>query len=185
MSGSVATKKPDTWPIWLRVWFWIQLIVIGFDCAFVLLRPHSFPDGALGWAFPVFHIYMQVDKIYGNIADPFGWAQSVMCLIENAILAFAMFVLHPKDQLSPSAASVPQMGDFVALIATSMQFGKSIYRWLLDYSDNFGHVAHNSPKDFITLYAIPNAIWLIGPPFVFAFFAKKFLASASHSKKTA
>lgn len=180
---AAAKAQPDSWPMWLRVWFWVQLVVISFDCAFILLRPLSFPEGKLGFMFPAIHAYMAVDSDYADVKNPLGWAVSTMCLVENAILAIAMFVLHPSEQRqTPQQLALPQRSDLVALIATSMQFGKSILKWIIDIYAGFAHVSHSPLSTVVQMYVIPNAIWLVGPLFVFAFFGRKILAAGKGAK---
>jgi len=166
-------KVSDSWPLSLRIWFWVQLLVVSFDASFVLSRPYSFPEGPLGAFYPAFHKYMQVDRVYSDYTNPFGWTVSTLCLIENAILAYAMFVLHPREQSKSTKHDVMQWSDYIALFAVIMQFGKSLFYWFNDAYGGFSHVIHNDWFDLTCYFIIPNVIWLIAPVVIFRFFQKK------------
>jgi hypothetical protein len=126
---------------------------------------------------------MVVDKVYGDHMNPFGWAVATMCLIENAILFYAMFIVHPREQKQPKKHQVMQWSDYIALMAVTMQLGKSIFYWLNDTYGGFAHVRHNELFDLVTCFIIPNIIWLIAPIFIYRFFATKISATMALAQK--
>ena len=38
-------------PMWLRYWLLLTSFLCIFDGAFIIFRPHTFPDGSLGFIF--------------------------------------------------------------------------------------------------------------------------------------
>lgn len=168
-----AMKSEDSWPKWLRVWFWTQLLVLSFDQSFVLLRPHSFPEGALGFIYPVFQKYMEVDTVYADMTVSYGYAQSVLGILENILLSIAMFYLHPREQNNGVDKRIAQPSDLLALCVASTQFGKSLFYWVNDAFDGFSHVSHNDAFNLITCYILPNLIWFIAPLFIFNYLGNK------------
>lgn len=109
----------------------------------------------------------------------FGWAQSTMCLIENAILIYAMRVHAREVKAGRSTPGYLNISDQIALLATAMQWGKSIFYWLNDYYGGFSHIKHNSLPDLVFFFIIPNLIWLVGPALVFKHIYSKSLNTFS------
>jgi len=182
------TKSPqkveDSWPRWLRIWFWTQLIVLTFDQSFVLLRPHSFPDGVLGFLYPAFQKYMEIDTVYADMTISYGYAQSCMGVLENILLSIAMFVLHPREQATHTDKRLARPSDLLALCVASTQFGKSLFYWGNDMFDGFSHVAHNDTATLIKFYILPNLIWFIGPLFVFYHLGRKIVYTMQVAQQT-
>ncbi len=154
-----------------------------WDAAFVLLRPYSFPGGPLGFIFAPYAKYMVVDKVYGDVNNAFGWAQSTMCMVENLVLMYAMFVLYPREKHVKNRATIAQPSDVVALMACSVQLGKSLLYWMNDAYGNFEHIRHNNLFDLVFFFIIPNAIWLFGPLFVIRFLVGKMFNAIKKANK--
>ena len=47
----MATLSDLTLPRWVKFWLQLTSFVCIFDGAFIILRPHTFPDGSLGFIF--------------------------------------------------------------------------------------------------------------------------------------
>ena len=148
----------------------------------MLSRPHSFPGGKVAWLFVPFAKYMVVDKVYGDVTISFGWAQSTLCLIENAILLYAI-IRHWKEVANnQSTEGILGQSDFFAFLTCSIQWGKSVFYWIHDAYGGFSHIRHNTPQDLILFFIIPNMIWLIGPLFVFSHMSGKFARTIAAAK---
>lgn len=161
-----TTQDTDFWPRALRIWFWIQILVLTFDASFVLGRPYTFADGPLGWMYPAFQLYATIDTVYGDMTNPFGYAMSTCCLIENLLLSIAMFKLYPNDKRTQSTTitrQYMQYSDYLSLGVVCMQISKTFFYFLNDGYSGFAHVKHNTWGQLIPMFIIPNGIWFVGP----------------------
>lgn len=153
------------WPLLLRIWFSIQLLVLTFDASFVLSRPYSFVDGPLGKFYPVFQQYAKIDKVYSDITNPFGWAMSTLVVLENVLLFYAFLIVYKKDckKNLNTTKSFMQSSDYITLCGLCAQFNKTLFYLITDAYGGFAHVAHNTTVDLVTMFIIPNGIWVITP----------------------
>jgi hypothetical protein len=150
----------------LRVWFSVQLLVLSFDASFVLMRPHTFVDGALGALYPVFQQYAKIDTVYSDLTNPIGWAMSTLVVIENIFLAYAVLVVYMGQDIKKDRVVTEQYmqkSDYLTLIGICAQFNKTLFYLIIDAYGGFAHVKHNSMMDLVTMFIIPNGIWVIVP----------------------
>lgn len=115
--------------------------------------------------YPAFQLYATIDTVYADVSVTFGWAMSTATLIENILIAIALFVLYPKDQKKSLAVTTKYMqaSDYLLFATVFMQASKTILYFLNDAYGGWGHVAHNNLVDLITMFVMPNIIWFIVP----------------------
>ena len=58
-------------PLILKIWLLCSAIVCTWDASFVLLRPRSMSGGDLSYIWKPYALYIQIDKLYGNLLDDF------------------------------------------------------------------------------------------------------------------
>jgi hypothetical protein len=162
-------KQQDSthfWPLLLRVWFSIQLLVLTFDASFVLLRPHTFVDGVLGAFYPVFQQYAKIDTVYSDITNPFGWAMSTLVVLENVFLFYSFIIVYLGSDIKKNIKTTTQFmqkSDYLTLCGICAQFNKTLFYLITDAYGGFKHISHNTQFDMITMFIIPNGIWVVVP----------------------
>ena len=92
------------WPWWVTGWLVLSSIVVLWDVGFVLNRPRSMEGGDLAWIWAPYPNYYNVDRAYGDVANPWIVAQTYGNIIESA-LNFLCVGMH----LSGSAGATPLM----------------------------------------------------------------------------
>ena len=79
-------------PGWILKWLSFSSIICTWDALFVLNRPGSF-DSPL-W-FP-YKNYVVVDRLYGDVENPWVWTQSCLNVVEVVFNLVALFSKRPK-----------------------------------------------------------------------------------------
>jgi len=140
-------------PGWIVAWLIISSLVVCWDCGFVLMRPRSMPGGDLHWIWKPYALYIQIDRLYGDMEDTFGWGQGIMNVVENCLNFFAVF-LHFRG--SPT-------GLVVAFLSIGLTLAKTVLYYIMDLWCGFCQSGHNDTFTFWTLYILPNWIWIVIP----------------------
>jgi hypothetical protein len=112
MSNAATSRTsavPSSWTAWSHTasnvtiaWLLISLPLQIWDTLYILLRPHTMAGGALQWPFwKPYEIYVQVDRVYGNVNDPWGGAQGAMNAIETVL--YGLYIMIVLNHGVPSA----------------------------------------------------------------------------------
>ncbi|KZW00855.1 hypothetical protein EXIGLDRAFT_603719 [Exidia glandulosa HHB12029] len=167
-----ATGVPAVW--WITAWFVASAPVIFWDAGYCLMRPRSMRGGDLHWIWKPYSLYQDVDLVYGVKAleenNGFTSAQSAMNLIETFLNLYYVYLTH----VSPSPYA-----PVVGISSAVMTLSKTVLYWLVEYYCNYCAVGHNNVVDLITLWIIPNGIWLIVPTLVIIRLGKDIARSLS------
>jgi len=142
-------------PLWTRLWFFATGIICTWDASFIIFRPHSLPGGKYSLFWKPYSIYVEVDKRYKDMTDPFVYAQSLMNYAE-VVLGFAVLILNARNSKSTAA---------LAFATSLMTLWKTVI-YMLQYTDLCGgghYHSHNDPlSNFLYLW-LPNGIWITVP----------------------
>ena len=142
-------------PGWLVVWLLIASPVVIIDGLFVVLRPRTMPGGDLNWLYQPYNLYIEVDKRYGDLNDPFVLAQSYLNFVEVAMSLAAVMMHFSKDERCQPLA-------FVTLAFT---LWKTVI-YMLQYAEFCGGGAyhmHNDAFHMVVCFLIPNTLWIVMP----------------------
>lgn len=137
------------------VWLCLGTAIVLYDVAFVLLRPASLPGGSLGALFRVpYATYVMVDRGYGDVGQPFVWAQAIMSLLES-LVTFAALAASAR-RLGPQAM-------LLAFCSSTLTCAKTVLIMLVEIVSRGGNVGHNDLGTLIGLYLVPNGVWIVVP----------------------
>ena len=158
MSSSPPTATAaDRLPRWIHIWFLLSTPLILWDISFVLLRPRSMPGGSLAALWGPYAKYVTVDLSYGDLHNGFVPAQALMtCLEVLMLLVAALAAWRGRRPLSTLLI-------FGASLLTS---AKTLLIFVIELVTHGEHVGHNSAKDLILLYLLPNSLWVVVPALV-------------------
>ncbi|CAD6442664.1 ec1ff267-4fad-4561-94dd-26cae9266b09 [Sclerotinia trifoliorum] len=171
------------------IWLFISLPLVAWDAGYVMLRPLSMPGGSLHWPiWAPYELYGKVDYIYGwkayNEHNGFTAAQTFLNVIESAMYYSYLYILYAYGK--PSAAQgrgAPKnsgflgeqrfvdgkMGALAVLVGYSaavMTLSKTLLYWMNEYYSGFENIGHNSIRDLLFLWIIPNGAWLVVPSYI-------------------
>jgi len=148
----------------------MSTIVVVWDALFVLLRPGSFPDGDIGflWSF-AYTIYLEVDHSYGDLTNHVIEAMAVMSLFEACLVGVALVL--DKRGLAHKA-------HLVAMLAAALTCAKTTLFFLVEGMHGWHSIAHNDVLSMVTLYIIPNGLWIVVPLLVVVTLSKRLLGGA-------
>ncbi|KAI9470502.1 MAG: hypothetical protein EXX96DRAFT_584557 [Benjaminiella poitrasii] len=153
-------NKADAVPFWIRAWALLSSIVVTWDFGYCLLRPYSMEGGSLNFLWKPYNLYAQIDYFYGLPAldshDGFTGAQALMNVIETVLNLLYLHLLKKKN------VSVGQ-ANLVGFSAALMTLSKTALYWLVELFSGYQHIGHNSMKNLIFLWIIPNGLWIIVP----------------------
>jgi len=137
-----------SWGVW---WFRIASLIVIWDASFVLLRPRSMEGGDLSFVFAPYKKYITVDLGYGIIDDGFVNGQAVLNIPEVLLSLY-----------STTAADKPH-GVFWAFTAAILTLAKTVLYMAVEWGHNFAYVRHNDLFTLVTLFIIPNGLWIVIP----------------------
>ncbi len=143
-------------PTWVVYWLALSTPIVIWDALFVLCRPASFPDNALGmiWS-PAYRIYLAIDHGYADLSNHFVEAVATMSLLEACIVAIALLLNR-----APSHSSLPHL---LVVVVTCLTGAKTILFFLYEGLNGWTSIAHNDPLPLIAGYIVPNGLWVIIP----------------------
>ncbi|KAL0959179.1 hypothetical protein HGRIS_014460 [Hohenbuehelia grisea] len=164
-SSKMASLKPHTW---ISLWFLVTVPVIFWDVGYCFMRPRSMKGGDLHWIWSPYAIYQNIDLVYGlkalNEGSGFTNAQSFLNVIETLLNIVYLYLAHVVD--SPAAI-------VVGFASAVMTLSKTVLYWAQEYFCNYCAVGHNSLKDLIVYWILPNGLWIVIPAFIVRVFAKE------------
>ncbi|KZO92352.1 hypothetical protein CALVIDRAFT_308597 [Calocera viscosa TUFC12733] len=147
-----------TYRLWMSLWFIISTALVFWDAGYCLLRPRSMEGGDLNWIWTPYNLYANIDYIYGwpafNAGEGFTSAQSLLNLVENFINLAYLYSAHiDKSPVAP----------LIGFTGVVMTFSKTVLYWAQEYYCGYCKIGHNTAKDIIVLWVIPNGAWLLVP----------------------
>ncbi|KAL7626176.1 hypothetical protein AAE478_002946 [Parahypoxylon ruwenzoriense] len=163
------------------LWLAFSLPLVAWDSVYVLLRPLTMEGGSLHWPLYVpYRLYGEVDHVYGwkafRARNGFTAAQGTLNVLESAMYIAYLYVYFSSrgPALSPAgtarARSLTGRPAAVALLiafsAAVMTLSKTVLYWLIEYFSGFDNIGHNNAQDLITLWIIPNGLWLVFPTYL-------------------
>ncbi len=138
-------------PKWVAVWLFVTSCICTWDSLFVLLRPWSFESPVWG----PYQTYITIDKLYGSMDDSFVTAQSWLNVVEVAINLLTLSLLASRASKMPAVIT--------GLVVNSMTASKTVLYFVCEAMSGFKYTKHNELSKLISLYVIPNVIWVIVP----------------------
>ncbi|XP_065885867.1 uncharacterized protein [Dysidea avara] len=168
----MQSSHSSRWPV---VWFFLSALVVIYECGFVLLRPHTLPGGKFHDFFTPYDEYIKIDKGYGNIKDEFVWAGTWMNIIE-VLLQFLTILLI----LRRSSKAV-----LIGFLVSALTFWKTLL-YVIQFTElcNGSHrLRHVDTSTAITLFIIPNAIWLVFPSIMMIYFGSKLFTALDNTRR--
>lgn len=140
-------------PRWVMLWLLVSIAITGWDASFVLMRPHSLPGGDLAFLWPPYETYVVVDHGYGDLTN--GWisGQAVMTLVEVLLGLTALLLWRAGHAMAGP----------LALVSIAMTGAKTSLIFLAEWMSGLENVGHNTTADLISLYVLPNVVWVIVP----------------------
>ncbi|KDQ53945.1 hypothetical protein JAAARDRAFT_136371 [Jaapia argillacea MUCL 33604] len=146
---------------WISLWFLLTTPVIMWDVGYCFMRPRSMFGGDLHWIWSPYAIYQNIDFVYGLKAlesgDGFTNAQSLLNVIETFMNLVYLYLLHVLG--SPVAP-------VVGFASATMTLSKTVLYWAQEYYCGYCAVGHNTLKDLIVYWIIPNGLWIVVPSFI-------------------
>jgi len=143
--------------------------------------------GDLHWIWKQYALYQEIDYVYGlpalHSGNGFTNAQSLLNVIETLINITYLYLAHVVAW--PPAT-------IVGFASAVMTLSKTILYWAQEYYCGYCAVGHNSVRDLIVLWIVPNGLWIVVPAIIIVVLGKDLvrdlnaaarLSSGSISKK--
>ncbi|KAF9010418.1 hypothetical protein BDZ89DRAFT_964397 [Hymenopellis radicata] len=148
-------------PTWISLWFLLTAPVIFWDASYCFMRPRSFEGGDLHWIWAPYSIYQNIDLVYGVRAweemDGFTNAQSLMNIVETFLNLVYLYLAHFTQW--PAAP-------LIGFTSVTLTLAKTVLYWLQEYYCGYCKVGHNTVRDLIQFWIIPNGIWIVVPSLI-------------------
>jgi hypothetical protein len=153
----VEHRLPAPSVIPTAVWWWLVVssCVVIWDGLFVLNRPRSMPGGDLHAIWSPYALYVTIDKMYGDMGNLFVIVQSYCNFVEVALNFLAAYLASHAG----GSARKSTFAGVVALVSLAFTFWKTVIYFAYGRED----AAHNDWKTYVTLYLLPNGMWLLVP----------------------
>ncbi|KAI8098109.1 uncharacterized protein B0P05DRAFT_520438 [Gilbertella persicaria] len=146
------TSNASQVPYWIRAWFFVSSLLVAWDFGFCLLRPHSMEGGSLNFLWKPYNLYGKIDHFYGLPAfqaqDGFTGAQATMNVIETCLNFYYLWLLNHNSNVGQA--------NLVGFSSAIMTFSKTLLYWLVEPFSGYQHIGHNSLRDLVILWIIPN-----------------------------
>ncbi|RGP72347.1 hypothetical protein FLONG3_6831 [Fusarium longipes] len=168
-------------------WLLVSLPLVAWDIGYVFGRPHTMPEGYLHWPLYIpYALYGQVDYIYGSKAfdakNGFTAAQTALNVVESLMYIVYLFMVWRRaDKPVDSKTKINKrtlsgrsgaLAVVIGFSAAVMTLSKTVLYWANEYYSDFGNISHNTPFDILTLWVLPNGLWLILPTYMVRTFGK-------------
>jgi len=170
-----------------------------WDVGYILGRPHTMPGGK--WHSPLYTLY----ELYGTIDHYYGWpawerrdgfsgAQTMLNVVETLLylgyLAVMMkYGVHETGKRGTGAPTstfgrrklVGRDAGWAVLLgfaASVMTLSKTVLYWLVCYNNGeagWEGLRHNDWNTLVSLWIIPNGLWVVLPTYMTYVFGKEIL----------
>ena len=141
---------------WISLWLMVSSCICTWDASFVFNRQTSL-DSFNNPLWAPYRDYVQVDRLYGKVDNDFVWSQSVLNVLEICINLLALNFLSQRKFRKAAVT---------ALVASAMTSSKTILYHVMELSahnTSRSNTAQNDWPTFLTLYILPNGIWIWVP----------------------
>lgn len=139
---------------WVIVWMCLSMTIVVYDVAFVLLRPLSMPGGELAFLWGMYEQYISVDRTYGDLDNPFVPAQALMSIME-IMLGVAGLIMSSKGRTT--------LALILVFTSVSLTGAKTMLILMIELVGGFSQTAHSGWFDVLTIFILPNMVWVICP----------------------
>ncbi|RYP92273.1 hypothetical protein DL770_001586 [Monosporascus sp. CRB-9-2] len=173
------------------LWFTVSLPLVVWDSLYVLLRPLTMEGGTLHWPLWVpYRLYGEIDHAYGwkafRARSGFIAAQGTLNAAETALYLAYLWIYFARRRVRGGEAGKGAGGGsgnkttatkvlsgrpaavavLLAFSGAVMTLSKTVLYWLNEYYSGFDNIGHNSPRDLVFLWIIPNGGWLVFPAYM-------------------
>ncbi|CAG9992698.1 unnamed protein product [Clonostachys byssicola] len=149
-------------------WLALSLPLVVWDTVYVLGRPHTMEGGWLHWPLWVpYKLYGTVDHVYGwkafNANNGFTSAQGFLNAVETSMYLVYLWNVLGRGEAGTRAVRGRRgaLTVVTGFSAAVMTLSKSVLYWANEYYSGFDNIGHNSTRDLITLWVMPNVPWII------------------------
>ncbi|TLD29285.1 hypothetical protein PspLS_04061, partial [Pyricularia sp. CBS 133598] len=190
-SPAVLSHTPSTLAL---AWLAISLPLVAWDTGYIMLRPHSMPGGS--WHSPIwvpYALYGSVDYVYGRdrweAGDGFCGAQGTMNIVESLMYLAYVWIWHSNKTAAGASGDArgavtgrpAGLAMLIMFSACVMTVSKTVLYWLNESWSGFHGIGHNSARDLVALWIIPNGAWLIFPTYLIYTYGREILDSMAPS----
>ncbi|EAW08159.1 uncharacterized protein ACLA_028840 [Aspergillus clavatus NRRL 1] len=205
VNGTAVRRWVHTPSTTITLWLLVSVPLVVWDSGYVLLRPHSMPGNKLHspiWT--PYALYGSIDYIYGwpsfDAGNGFTAAQTVLNLVETAAYLYYLFIIYKYGisttptgrgsqhkthkgflwMLTGGKVVSGRTGAIALLVAYSasiMTLSKTILYWLNELFSGFANIGHNDALTLITMWIIPNGLWIVFPSYNIYILGQEILAA--------
>ena len=154
---------------WALVWLVLSTLIIEWDISFLLLRPWSLPGESLGFLWAPYTTYLSVDLSYGDLDDSFVMAHAMMSALEVLIAVLALMLYASKRY---------RVATLLVFSTSLLTCAKTLLILLLECVSGFAHTGHTPLDVWLSVYFLPNIVWVVMPALVVAHTARVLLKEA-------
>ncbi|KPM43698.1 hypothetical protein AK830_g2854 [Neonectria ditissima] len=180
-SSSSAASPSSAWahtPTTLTLlWLAVSVPLVVWDTGYILGRPRTFEGGDLHWPLWVpYRLYAQIDHVYSRIAwdnkNGFSGAQSALNAVEIVLYLVYMFLFWSratpasKNARSSLGGRRGALAVLVGFSAAVMTLSKTLLYFAHEYYSGYHNIGHNTARDLITLWVLPNVPWIVVPAYM-------------------
>ncbi|GAA5794748.1 hypothetical protein HPULCUR_000094 [Helicostylum pulchrum] len=179
---SMKLRTQDQVPMWIQGWLLLSSIVVTWVRKLTKgYTPYSMEGGSLNFIWKPYNLYGTIDHFYGHhalaIKDGFTGAQATMNVIETFLNILYLYLLRQEN------ITVGQC-NLVGFSGALMTLSKTILYWLIEPFSGYQHIGHNSIKNLVFLWIIPNGLWIVVPGMIAYFLGKDIISRlGSHPKQ--
>ena len=154
-------------PKWVIAWLVLgNLLAFTDNFVFLLLRPRTLPGGDLSFLWPHMQAYVEIDHSFGDINNPFIWAQSLITVVEIGFGVTALMAnLKSRFKLS-------YLFGFGYGLLSSFHVGLI---FLVEIISGFAYLGHNPTSVIAGAYFLPNSFWIVVPLLISVHCGRKLL----------
>jgi hypothetical protein len=158
-------------PRWIVIWFVVGMSVVAWDVSFVLLRPSSMPGGSLAAFWGPYANYIAVDRSYADVGNAFVSAQAIMSAFEILVGLAALWF----NRLRRVGIAL-----LLAFTMSALTGAKTVLLLVIELVSGFESVGHNTVVDAVSMYLVPNLVWVVVPALVVVATGRRLVAAAGY-----
>jgi len=141
---------------WISLWFLFTAPLMLWDAGYCLMRPRSMVGGDLHWIWKFYELYEKVDYVYGVKAfedgEGFAGAAAILNILEISVNIIYLYQAHIRR------SDVAPLFGYTGAVMT---LAKTILYTSQEYFCNGCSVGHNELHVTITLWVLPNLVWIL------------------------